>query len=48
MPGAVDKSMLYALNKIASRQSYPTEELEKDVNRFLQYAATYPNGKITP
>jgi hypothetical protein len=44
---AVDESMLCALNKIASRQSNPTEELEKDVNRFLQYAATYPNGKLT-
>jgi len=39
--------MLCALNKIASRQSNPTEELEKDGNRFLQYAATYQNGKLT-
>ena len=44
---AVDESMLCALNKLASRQSNPTEDLEKDVNRFLQYAATYPNGKLT-
>ena len=39
--------MLCALNKLASRQTHPTEELETDVNRFLQYAATYPNGKLT-
>jgi hypothetical protein len=44
---AVDESMLCALNKLASRQTHPTEELETDVNRFLQYAATYPNGKLT-
>ena len=44
---AVDESMLCALNKLASRQANPTEELEKDVNRFLQYAATYPNGRLT-
>ena len=42
---AVDESMLCALNKLASRQVNPTEELERDVDRFLQYAATYPNGK---
>ena len=39
--------MLCALNKLASRQANPTEELERDVDRFLQYAATYPNGKLT-
>jgi hypothetical protein len=39
--------MLCALNKLASRLANPTEELEKDVERFLQYAATYPNGKLT-
>ena len=44
---AVDESMLCALNKLASKQSHPTEDLETDVNRFLQYAATYPNGKLT-
>jgi hypothetical protein len=44
---AVDESMLCALNKLASRQTHPSEELETDVNRFLQYAATYPNGKLT-
>ena len=44
---AVDESMLCALNKLASRQANPTEELERDVDRFLQYAATYPNGKLT-
>ena len=44
---AVDESMLCALNKLASRQADPTEELERDVNRFLQYSATYPNAKLT-
>jgi hypothetical protein len=43
---AVDETMLCAVNKIASRQSEPTEDLVKDVDRFLQYAATWPNAEI--
>jgi hypothetical protein len=44
---AVDETMLCALNKMASRQANPTEDLMKDVERFLQYAATNPNAKLT-
>ena len=36
--------MLTALNKIGSAQAQPTEAVEKAVNRFLQYAATWPNA----
>jgi hypothetical protein len=43
---AIDESMLTALNKLASQQATPTEELENDVDRFLQYAATYPSTSI--
>ena len=39
--------MLCALNKMASRQAKPTEDLLKDVDRFLQYAATNPNAQLT-
>lgn len=41
---AVDPTMLTALNKIGSAQAQPTEAVEKAVNRFLQYAATWPNA----
>jgi hypothetical protein len=43
---AVDETMLCALNKIASRQANPTDDLMKDVHRFLQYAASFPNGQL--
>ena len=43
---AVDETMLCALNKIASRRAKPTDTLMKDVYRFLQYAASYPNGRL--
>ena len=38
--------MLCALNKLASRQANPTNELEKDIERFLHYAATHPSAKL--
>jgi hypothetical protein len=37
--------MLTQLNKLASAQSKPTERLNRDIDRFLQYAATFPNSK---
>jgi hypothetical protein len=43
---SVDETMLCGLNKIASRQAKPTEDLMKDVHRFLQYAASFPNGRL--
>ena len=43
---AVDETMLCALNKMASRQANPTGDLEKDIERFLHYAATHPSAKI--
>ena len=44
---AVDCTMLTTLNKLASRQSKPTTALYRDVQHFLQYAATYPNAAVT-
>jgi len=38
----VDPTMLTSVNKIASRQAKPTNEVEEDAIRLLQYAATYP------
>jgi hypothetical protein len=35
---AVDPTMLTAINKIASRQAKPTSLIQKEVERFLQYA----------
>jgi hypothetical protein len=43
---AVDETMLCSLNKIASRQATPTDDLLKDVHRVLQYAASFPNGQL--
>jgi hypothetical protein len=42
----VDPTMLTALNKLASVQSKPTERVMADVQRFLQYAATWPVAEI--
>jgi len=39
---AVDPTMLQALNKYASLQAEPTQNVMKGVERFLQYAATWP------
>jgi hypothetical protein len=41
----VDPTMLTQLNKMASRQSNPTEQLYSDVLYFLQYVATFPDSK---
>ena len=43
---AVDESMLCSLNKLASQQTNPTKELELDIDRFLQYASSYPSATI--
>eukprot|EP01034_Spumella_vulgaris_P031394 gene31394-38776_t len=39
---AVDSTMLMALSRFASQQSHATEQLFSDVQRFLQYACTWP------
>jgi len=39
---AVDPTMLMAVNKLASRQANPTEEVEDEAKHLLQYAATHP------
>ena len=44
---AVDCTMLTTLNKLASRQSKPTVSLYKDIQHFLQYAASYPDAAVT-
>ena len=41
---AVDATMLYPISKLSSQQSQPTEAMRGDVDRFLQYAATYPDA----
>ena len=44
---AVDATMLAPLNKLASRQAQPTEELLRDIDHFLQYAASHPTAALT-
>ena len=44
---SVDETMLCTLNRLASRQATPTTDLEKAVERLLQYTATWPNAGIT-
>ena len=43
---AVDPTMLTAINKIASRQSKPTSLIKQEVERFFQYANTYPDATM--
>ncbi len=43
---AVDPTMLTAVNKIGSRQAEPTIAVMAEVNRLLQYAATWPNSEV--
>ena len=42
----VDPTMLAPLNKLASRQANPTEQLLREVHHFLQYAATWPSAEL--
>lgn len=42
----VDPTMLAPLNKLASRQTRPTEQLLREVHHFLQYAATWPSAEL--
>jgi hypothetical protein len=44
---AIDCTMLCAVNRIASRQSDPTQELLRDTYHLLYYAQTWPNAKVT-
>ena len=41
---AVDATMLYPISKLGSLQSTPTQAVQAAVDRFLQYAATYPDA----
>ena len=43
---AVDPTMLTAINKIASYQSNPTENVELAVNRLLSYAKKWSNASL--
>ena len=43
---AVDPTMLTAINKIASAQSNPTEDVEASVMHFLNYAHRWPNAQL--
>ena len=38
--------MLAPLNKLASRQTKPTQRLLREVYHFLQYAATWPDAEL--
>ena len=44
---AVDCTMFTCLNKLASRQAKPTQNLYDAVQHFLQYAASYPSAELT-
>ena len=44
---AIDPTMLRPILRIASRQAKPTEQLERDVDHFLQYCATHPDATQT-
>ena len=41
---AVDATMLYPVSKLSSMQAHPTQAVRADVDRLLNYAATYPNA----
>jgi hypothetical protein len=44
---AVDSTMFTTINKLATRQCYPTLSLYNDVQHFLKYAASHPDGHVT-
>jgi hypothetical protein len=44
---AIDCTMLCAVNRIASRQATPTQDLLRDTYHLLYYAQTWPNATIT-
>ena len=41
---AVDPTMRVAVSKLSSQQARPTEQVWRDSQRLLQYAATWPNA----
>ena len=43
---AVDPTILTALNEIAMQQAKPTKYTMEKCKRLLDYATTYPNGKV--
>jgi hypothetical protein len=43
---AVDPTMITSINKIGSVQAKPTVAVEQAADRFLQYAATWPNAQV--
>jgi hypothetical protein len=44
---AVDCTMLCSVNKLASQQSNPTEQVERSAYQLLNYAATWPDATVT-
>ena len=38
--------MITAINKIGSRQAKPTSLIKKEIERFLQYASSYPDTTL--
>jgi len=44
---AIDCTMLCAVNRIASRQAEPTQELLRDTYHLLYYAQTLPDATVT-
>jgi hypothetical protein len=44
---AVDCTMLCEVNKLASKQSKPTVNVERDTYQLLNYAATWPMAAVT-
>ena len=44
---AVDPTMLVAIGSLASSIAYATENTQKDLTQFLNYAATHPDAKIS-
>ena len=44
---AIDCTMLCAVNRLASRQAEPTQELLRDTYHLLYYAQTWPDAQIT-
>ena len=42
----IDYTMLHKVTRLASQQAHPTEAVEQEVERFLEYAATWSNASI--
>ena len=44
---AVDCTMICPVNKLASQQASPTEQVERNAYQLLNYAATWPDATVT-